>query len=298
MKLHTSSSDVVFGVVNSGRNLPVNGIENICGPCFNTLPVRVKLDDDQTLLDIMLRIHKSQTEQQRYQSIGLQDLLQHCVDARTHSLFDSLLVIQNLPNEDFASGVESIGLKELNTTMPANYPVMVELVTMSQERQLTLTYDSNLISEGDAQWLFNHMKAALSEITKNVHTLVSDFSVISAEEAALLNRWSGNNTTHVQNTLIHDLFEKQVGLAPDNIALQFETSEFVTYGELNARANRLAHLLIEFGVGPDLMVPLCIDKSIDMVVAMLAVLKAGGAYVPLDPQNPIERNSITSMEKT
>ncbi|KAK9762861.1 hypothetical protein K7432_010984 [Basidiobolus ranarum] len=296
MKLHTGSSDVVFGVVNSGRNLPVNGIEEICGPCFNTLPVRVKLDDDNTLLDIMLRIHKSQTKQQRYQSIGLQDLLQHCVDARTHSLFDSLLVIQNLPNEDFASGISSIGLKELNTTMPANYPVMVELVTMSQERQLTLTYDGNLVSEGDARWMFNHMKTALSEIAKNVNTLVSDFSVVSTEESALLNKWSGNGTATVYNSYIHELFEKHVELAPDNIALQFETSEFVTYGELNARANRLAHLLIEFGVGPDLMVPLCIDKSIDMVVAMLAVLKAGGAYVPLDPQNPIERNRYVVSE--
>ncbi|KAK9659811.1 hypothetical protein K7432_018472, partial [Basidiobolus ranarum] len=92
------------------------------------------------------------------------------------------------------------------------------------------------------------------------------------------------------NICLHHTFETQANLYPENIAVQFETSEYVTYGELNRRANRLAHHLIELGVRPESMVPLCLDKSISMIVAMLAVLKAGGAYVPLDPNNPVERN--------
>ncbi|KAK9718486.1 hypothetical protein K7432_005451 [Basidiobolus ranarum] len=296
MKLHTGSSDVIFGVVNSGRNLPVNGIQEIRGPCFNTLPVRVNLDSELTLLDIMLRIHGSQTEQQRYQSIGLQDLLRSCVDIKTPSLFDSLLVIQNLPTESIASSVASIGLKELSTSMPANYPVVVELIAVSGKRTLALTYDSNVLSEGEAQWIFSHMKTALSEIVKNVNMRVNDLSVISTEESVLLSSWSSNATMQDCNSLIHELFEKQAHLNPDHIALQFETSEFFTYAELNARVNQLAHHLIELGVVPDSTVPLCVDKSVDMIVAMLAILKSGGAYVPLDPNNPVERNRFIISE--
>ncbi|KAK9708291.1 hypothetical protein K7432_009731 [Basidiobolus ranarum] len=91
-------------------------------------------------------------------------------------------------------------------------------------------------------------------------------------------------------TCLHHTVEEHAALHPDNIAVQFETSESVTYGELNRRANQLAHHLIELGARPESMVTLCLDKSVSMIVAMLAVLKAGGAYVPLDPNNPVERN--------
>ncbi|KAK9760115.1 hypothetical protein K7432_016187 [Basidiobolus ranarum] len=296
VKAHSGNSDVVFGVVNSGRNLPVAGIENICGPCFNTLPVRVTLDDNHTVLDMLRTIHKTQMEQHRYQSLGLQDIIKCCVDERIHSLFDSLLVVQNLPSEDFDGGIESIGLKELKTTMPANYPIVVELGTLSKDCQLSLTYDEDTIPSDDAQWMFNHLKTALSEIVKNVNVSVNDFSVISAEESALLQSWSVSNTGKPHYSCVHTEFENQVGLTPDNVAVQFETSEFVTYKQLNDRANRLAHHIIEFGVERDSVFPLCLDKSVTMIVAMLAVLKAGGAYVPLDPNNPIERNRYIISE--
>ncbi|KAK9761919.1 hypothetical protein K7432_012810, partial [Basidiobolus ranarum] len=290
LKSHTGNSDVLFGIVNSGRNIPLKNIHNICGPCINTIPTRVTLSDDLSLLDSLKVIHLAQMEQYQHQSIGLQEISKHCCNEDAHSLFDSLLVIQNLTQVDSANSFGSIGLEEVNTTMPVDYPIVVELSSSATDHQLTLTYDAKIVTKDEACWTLNHFKVAMTEILRNIHALVKDVSVMSSQEASLIQSWSGIDNVPMEPTCIHSMFEQTALLHPENIAVQFETSEYVTYCDLNRRANQLAHHLIHLGVRPESMVPLCLDKSVFMIVAMLAVLKAGGAYVPLDPNNPPERN--------
>ncbi|ORX94727.1 amino acid adenylation, partial [Basidiobolus meristosporus CBS 931.73] len=296
LRAHTGSSDVVFGVVNSGRNVPVGGIDQICGPCINTLPVRVNLEDDSTLLDVLSQIHTAQLEQCQYQNIGLQEIQKLWGNGQMDSLFDTLLVVQNLTGGDQRHTFESIGLMEVKAAMPASYPLVVELSTGKREHHLSMLYDEDVVSQDEAKWIFEHLKTALQRIASNTNTLIGSFSVIAAHEHELLQQWSGPSADVTHHGCIHTLFEEQVVRTPNNIAVQFEDSEFVTYHELNSRANRLAHYLAEIGVGVESMVPLCIDKSVDMIVAMLAVLKAGGAYVPMDPNYPEARSSFIISE--
>ncbi|KAK9685270.1 hypothetical protein K7432_015575 [Basidiobolus ranarum] len=296
LKVHTGNSDVVFGAVNSGRNIPLKDIQDICGPCINTLPIRISMLDDSSLLSIMKLIQATQIEQSQHQTVGLQDILKHCCDEGVNSLFDSLIVIQNLDQLGKMQGLAGIGLKEITATMPSNYPIVMELSSQGSNHQISLTYNKQAVTEFEACWIVSHFTAAMEVILSDPHTLMKGSNIITFEEAALVESWSGTSFNDNEIISIHSMFEKNVLIHPDNIAVQFETSEYVTYTELNQRANQLAHHLVELGVRPESMVPLCLDKSVFMIVAILAVLKAGGAYVPLDPNNPIERNNFILNE--
>ncbi|KAK9759892.1 hypothetical protein K7432_016616 [Basidiobolus ranarum] len=297
LKFHTGSSDILFGSVNSGRNISLQNIQQICGPCINTLPTRILLKDEVTLLDSMMTIHKAQVEQLPHQSIGLSNIINGCGIKDIHSLFDTLLVIQNLSETTATDDLSAIGLENDQTTMPLEYPIVVELFTTDVDYKLTLKYNSNLISNDKASWILSHLRTAIIEIIEAPGILIKELSIISSDEAALVESWSDVNRDQPTPTCLHSIFEHVTTQYPENIAVQFETSEYVTYAELNRRANQLAHHLINLGVGPESMVPLCLDKSVFMIVAILAVLKAGGAYVPLDPNNPSTRNDFI-MEET
>src|SRR5204863_5751349 len=100
--------------------------------------------------------------------------------------------------------------------------------------------------------------------------------------------WNDTATDYPRDRCIHELFEEQVARTPDAVAVVFEDQQ-LTYGELNARANQLAHHLIALGVGPEVLVGICMERSLELIVGLLAILKAGGAYVPMDPSYPNER---------
>ncbi|KAK9709436.1 hypothetical protein K7432_009045 [Basidiobolus ranarum] len=158
-------------------------------------------------------------------------------------------------------------------------------------KQLISPFHAEMLS-GNFKSLFEGLVSATTD-TKLKH-LSLDLNLELADFGSSL---KSSTSAGVTNSCLHHIFESQANLHPNNIAVQFETSEYVTYGELNRRANRLAHRLIELGVRPESMVPLCLDKSVSTIVAILAVLKAGGAYVPLDPNNPVERN-LFILEET
>ncbi|KAK9675169.1 hypothetical protein K7432_016610 [Basidiobolus ranarum] len=296
LKYHTGNSDVVFGTVNSGRNVPVDGIDQICGPCLTTLPVRVKLEEDLTIAEVMSGMHVEQLEQYRYQNIGLQDIQKECINVQNANLFDSLIVVQNLGMNNIDALMSSVGLVAIKSVMIPDFPLVVEILIGTNNHEITIHYDERRVPLDEVNSLLGHFRTALVNIEANASTLVNDFSIISQSEYQLLDMWGSALIDNINHGCIHTLFEEQVLRTPNNIAVQFEKSEYVTYSELNRRANRLAYFLIESGVGVESLVPLCFDKSIDMVVAMLAVLKAGGAYVPMDPSNPDERNHFIIQE--
>ncbi|KAK9759863.1 hypothetical protein K7432_016670 [Basidiobolus ranarum] len=296
LKSHIGSSDIVFGVVNSGRSIPLPYIQDICGPCITTFPTRITLSDDQSILDILRLIQSTQVQQHQYQSVGLQDILKLCGDTVESPLFDTLLVVQNINQDSGAGGFATIGLNQSAVTMPIDYPIVIEINTNGTAPGVSLTYDEQAVTEFEASWIVRHFIAAINVILNNVNTPVRDVSIKTDEEIALIEAWSRINYTDTKSGCLHKLFEHSVLIHPDKIAIQFEDLESVTYEELNRRANQLAHHLINVGVGPESMVPLCLDKSVPMIVAMLAVLKAGGAYVPLDPNNPVERNRFILAE--
>ncbi|KAK9692681.1 hypothetical protein K7432_014228 [Basidiobolus ranarum] len=161
---------------------------------------------------------------------------------------------------------------------------------------IQLTFSSSHLQQDQGLLFTEQLVHIVQTLVQNLGTTLEQLNwTPECEKELFLDAWQQGKDDligELDECCIHTLVEKQVKSTPDNVALQFEDKELITYAELNRRANRLAHCIIQLGVMPDELVPLCIEKSIDMVVAILAVLKAGAAYVPLDAEYPQERISF------
>ena len=137
--------------------------------------------------------------------------------------------------------------------------------------------------------MIDHLRRVLEQAVNDPEMRVREFSVLSAEERQqILTEWNETKVERASSQIVHELFEKQVEKTPESIAVVFGKDE-LTYDELNVRANQLAHYLREVGVGPEVQVGVCVEPSVDMIIAIMGILKAGGSYVPLDPSYPSER---------
>ncbi|NKI72834.1 AMP-binding protein, partial [Collimonas pratensis] len=146
----------------------------------------------------------------------------------------------------------------------------------------SLEYNTDLFDVTTIERMAVHFTHLLESIVAAPECRIADLQMLGhAEREQLLVEWN-NTASEYPRTTLHQLFEMQVDKTPDAVALVFEERQ-MTYSELNAQANRLAHYLRERGVGPDVLVGICVERSLEMVVGLLAILKAGGAYVPLDP---------------
>ncbi|KAK9718997.1 hypothetical protein K7432_005110 [Basidiobolus ranarum] len=291
LRNYTSNDDVAFGVTNWGRDTPVNGIEDMCGPCINTLPCRVLLNGDMKVSDLLHKLHKKHADTLRFGNASLTDIQKEFQVA-----FDTLVIIQNAseeadePSKDFSMTLKS-------ASMGVNFVLCAEFIVSDKEVIFNAVYDDNLIQKDDVHWIVEHYTTILRNIIEDSNTTVNSINSISPIEKELLTTgWNSTNFPVVQDSCIHQIFENQVRLTPNQIAIRFERTETATYSELNSRANQLAHHLSSLGVGPETMVPILLDKSVNMIVAMMAILKAGGAYVPMDKSNPLDRNMFILEE--
>ena len=155
-----------------------------------------------------------------------------------------------------------------------------------------IEYNPDLFESATITRILGHFQTLLAGIVANPDQAISELPLLTeAEKHQLLIEWNDTKTDYPQDKCIHQLFEAQVEKTPDAIAVVFEDQQ-LTYRELNRRANQLAHYLQKLGVGPEVLVGICVERSIEMVVGLLGILKAGGAYVPLDPSYPRERLSF------
>lgn len=144
-------------------------------------------------------------------------------------------------------------------------------------------YNTDLFDESTIERMATHFQNLLSAIVENPQLAVGELPLLSeAERHQLLVEWNDTESVYPTDKCIHQLFEEQVQKTPHNVAVVFENQQ-LTYQQLNQRANQLAHHLQSLGVGPEVLVGICVERSIEMVVGLLGILKAGGAYVPLTP---------------
>jgi amino acid adenylation domain-containing protein/FkbM family methyltransferase len=209
-------------------------------------------------------------------------------------LFESILVFENYPQ----GGLAAIGGEEksegvqrgIESVEIVNYPLAL-VVVPGQQVMLQVTYDSSRFTRGTIKRTLRHLKRLLESIVADTETTISQLTLLTEEEQQqLLHEWNETATDYPPQC-IHELFEAQVELRAEATALRFE-EQAVSYRELNERANRLAHYLRERGVGPEVLVGICVERSVEMVVGLLGILKAGGAYVPLDPSYPTQRLAL------
>ncbi|EQB97766.1 hypothetical protein B738_29066, partial [Photorhabdus temperata subsp. temperata M1021] len=278
---------VVFGTVLFGRMQAGEGADSSMGLFINTLPLRLDMDNTP-VRDSVQAAHTRLAGllEHEYASLAL---AQRCSGVQSEiPLFSSLLNYRHnalaASSDELIGGIEFLGAQERT-----NYPFVLSVEDCGNALGLT----AQVVQPYDPERLCGYMQQALESLAAALEqapeTPVRALNILpETERTLLLKTWNVTETASPDPLCIHQLFEQQVAQAPDAPALVYE-EQTLSYAELNARANRLAHQLIALGVVPDQRVAICVSRSPAMVVAVLAVLKAGGAYVPLDPVYTGER---------
>jgi amino acid adenylation domain-containing protein len=284
------SDDVVFGVTVSGRPAELAEVERTVGLFINTLPLRVALPNGATVLDWLRTIQARQGELTDYQYTPLADVQRWSEVPSGTPLFDSIVAFENYPTEMAALNnlTQTIQISDVQPLERTNYSLTLQ-VTVSERLSFRLISDSERFEAAAVEHLMDHLVRLLNGIITNPQARLSSLSLLDdAERNQAVSRFNDTAASYPQNALLHALFAAQAARAPDAVALRF-AEKALTYGELDRRANQLAHYLHTLGVGPDVVVGLCAERSFEMVIALLGILKAGGAYLPLDPSYPAER---------
>ncbi|MFF5211563.1 amino acid adenylation domain-containing protein, partial [Streptosporangium sp. NPDC000396] len=279
----TGRDDVVFGGTVSGRPPELPGVERMIGLFINTLPVRVRLDPAESAGDLLRRLRDEQAELLPHHHLGLTEI-------QRGGLFDALLVMENYPI-DPRTTIGELHLNSADVVDATHYPITL-LVIPGERLRFRLQYRPDAFTEAEAADLLDRFRNLLAAMAAAPDTAVGRLDGLSREERDLLLREWNDTAVAVPDVTLAGLFEAQVARTPHATALVFEGAE-LSYAAFNARANRLARLLAEHGVGPERVVALMLPRSLDLLVAMYAVIKAGGAYLPIDPDHPAGR--ITSM---
>jgi amino acid adenylation domain-containing protein len=280
---------VVFGATRASRHSTVQGAESMVGLFINTLPVRVRVSPRSWLLPWLNEL--------RAQWIAMRDF-EHTPLVKIHGwsqispgepLFESLLVFENQQlNSILQKEGDRWERREFHLQGTTNYPLTVTGYSET-ELLLEITYDQRRFDDTAITRMLGHLQSLVEGIVANPEQRLSDLPILTeAERHQIRVEWNEIKTDYPNDKCIHEPFEAQVVRTPTAIAVVFEGQQ-LTYRQLNGRANQLARSLRKLGVGPEVLVGVFMERSLEMVVAVLGVLKAGAAYVPLDPSYPKER---------
>ncbi|MBC6433148.1 amino acid adenylation domain-containing protein, partial [Nostoc sp. HG1] len=289
---YNQETDVVFGATVSGRPPSLIGIESMVGIFINTLPVRVQVADDTQVLALLKDLQALQVESEQYSYSSLVEIQGWSEVPRGTSLFESIVVFENYPvDAAVQEHNHSFSIDNIHSIEQTNYPLTV-VAAPGKQFLVKISYDTSRFDDAAIARMLGHFQTLLEEIVANPQQRILQLPLLRAtEEQQLLVEWNDTQVDYLQDKCIHQLFEEQVERTPDAIAVVFENQQ-LTYNQLNAKANQLAHYLRSLGVGADVLVGICVERSLEMVVGLLGILKAGGAYVPLDTNYPQERLSF------
>ncbi|MBE8997953.1 amino acid adenylation domain-containing protein [Nostoc sp. LEGE 12447] len=286
---YTDESEVVFGATVSGRPLTLSGVESMVGLFINTLPVRVKIPTAKPLWQWLRKLQTQQVERSQYSWCPLVEIQAISEISQELPLFESIVVFENYPHDTFLSNLgSSIQITKRRVIEQTNYPLTV-ITVPGQELSLRILYDGSCFDAETINRMIGHLVTLLEGMSANVERTVAEISMLTATEQHQILVWNDTQKDY-PHKCIAQLFEEQVERTPDAVAVSFQSQQ-LTYQQLNCQTNKLAHHLQKLGVKPEVRVGICVERSLSMVVGLLAILKAGGAYVPLDPRSPQERLS-------
>ena len=286
---YSGQEDIVVGSPIAGR--PYADLQSIIGMFVNTLPMRNYPEGNKSFREFLLEVKENALgayENQEYQFEELVGNLNIARDFSRSPLFDVMFVLQN--TEVGEINLEGLTIKPCKSESKiSKFDMTLTAVEAKENINLCIEYCTKLFKEETIEKLCKHLYKIMEAVVKNLDIRLSDIDIVTEEEKVQL-LYDFNNTTaeYPGYKTIHQLFEEQVEKTPDNIALVFEEKQ-VTYKELNARANRLARTLREKGAKTDCIVAIMVERSLEMIIGMLAIMKSGGAYLPIDPEYPVDR---------
>jgi amino acid adenylation domain-containing protein len=284
----TGTEDLVVGMTVTGR--ANSRVRRVPGMMANVLPLRLAMTPNLSVAELLGQVSKEVRQVLRHQSYRYEDLRRdlHLMVAQSQHLFSTVINIEPF-DYDLRFAGHPVTPHNLSNASAENLAVFV--YDRGDDQGLCIDFDAN-----SALYCIEELAEHQERLVKFIESMICDADqpishidiLTPAERQRLLIGWNATKVDYPQYCCIHQLFEAQVRNTPDAVAVVFEDRQ-LTYAELNSRANRLAHHLRSLGVKPEARVAICLERSFEMVVGLLAVLKAGGAYVPLDPSYPEDR---------
>ncbi|NEO15135.1 MAG: amino acid adenylation domain-containing protein [Moorea sp. SIO3F7] len=288
---YSGQEDILIGTPIANRNR--REIEPLIGFFVNTLVLRTHFDDNPSFSQLLKQVRETTLNAYEHQDVPFEQVVSALQPQRSlsHSpLFQVMFVLQNAPMGKLE--LPGLSLSQFNQhSTTSKFDLTLSMTETELGLVGTWEYNTDLFDRSTIKRMATHFQNLLSAIVDNPQLSVGELPLLSAEERhQLLVEWNDTASEYPKEKCIHQLVEEQVEKTPDAVAVVFE-EEQLTYHQLNQRANQLAHHLLSMGVGPEVLVGICVERSVQMVVGLLGILKAGGAYVPLDPNYPSERLS-------
>ncbi|MGI8990877.1 MAG: non-ribosomal peptide synthetase [Bryobacteraceae bacterium] len=289
MHRYTGQDDIVIGSQIAGRNRVE--LEPLIGPFINTLVLRTDVSGYPAFPELLGRVRDMAADSVAHQEMPFELLVEELRPERDPSR-NVIFQVNFIYQRDFIKPLEFSGLSL--TAIPSKSPGAIYdlnffMVERAEGWRLSCEYNTDLFEADSITRMLNHFRTLLEGVAENPQRRVSEFPLLSdAERALIVTGWNGTRAEYRAHRTVAQLFEDQAARTPGAIAAVFE-KEKATYGELNERANQLAHYLQKRAAGPGVLVGICVERSLDMLAGILAILKAGSAYVPLDPGFPRER---------
>jgi len=285
---YAGEDDVVFGNTVSGRPAGLDGVEEMVGLFINTLPVRLRVPREGRLGSWLRQLQHAQAEAREYEYAPLVQVQGWSDVPRGTPLFETLFVFENYLVERGARAGSGLRATRTRAVEWTNYPLTL-VAAPGEALVLAASYDERRLDSSTVGRMLGHLRRLLEQAAADPDARLSRLALVTgAERAQVVDEWNQTARPFPREACIHELFAAQAARTPGAVALAWGGVE-VTYREMDERANRLAHVLVEEGVGPESRVGLRLERSLELVVATLAVMKAGGCCVPVDITYPAER---------
>jgi len=285
---YSGETDIVVGFPIANRTRAE--IEPLIGFFANTLALRSDFSDNPSFSELLNRIQQMTLDAYAHQDIPFERVVEALQPERNMShapLFQVMFVLQNVPMSDLDLSGMTLSFLDVETDT-AKFDLLLSMREGSSGLKGRWEYNTDLFDPQTITRMIQHFEQLLEAIVADVEQQVARLPLLTVTERKLLQGWNNTLCDYPADRCIHQLFETQVGLTPDTVAVVFGKQQ-LSYRELNQRANQLARHLQTLGVSADVAVGICVERSLDLTLGILAILKAGGAYVPLDPTYPHER---------
>ncbi|KZS47035.1 hypothetical protein AWU65_14430 [Paenibacillus glucanolyticus] len=291
LQKYNNTNDVVFGSVVSGRPPHLNNVEQIVGLFINTVPVRIKSNNEESFVSLLKRIQEQELDSQNFNYLSLADI--KAASNVTTDLFEHIIAYENFPvdlesivgEDDTELGFKIVDMEALEEN---HYNFSMQIVE-DTELIINVNYNPELYSTSLITSLFDHFNQILHSVVTNPYISISEIDIVSEEEKnIILQRALNLEVVYPFEQSIHQIFEEQAVNTPYKVAIVCD-EETINYKDLNNKANHIAWMLKEKGIGDEDIVAILADRSIQMVISMLGVLKAGAAYLPVDSEYTEDR---------
>jgi amino acid adenylation domain-containing protein len=285
----SGQEDFVVGVPTAGQTLLENG--HLVGHCVNLMPLRCRIEPAARFVDHLKNVRHAFLDSQSHQQVSFGSLVRKLNVPRDPSRTPLVSVTFNIDKIGAPFDFDELTLEAVESPPKrfVNFEISINVVDIGRELIVECEYNTDLFTAATIGGWLGHYEVLLEAIALDPELRIDELPLLTeAERQQLLINWNETSTAYPAGASIHELFEAQAVRTPEAVAVEYEGSR-LTYAELNARANQVAHYLARHGVGPEVMVGLCVERSLEMVVGTLGILKAGGVYVPLDPDYPAPR---------